>query len=167
MLKRFLLRTICSAALMAVPLLAQTSTKSHAANSDMEAWRSYKLTMPKVDEWAVSNRKLAAYMKAHPQFRMNKTDIGDAKSLTEMEKRARAEAPGAVQAIESSGLSFRDYWNVSAALMIAYVAAQYEKPGMPPPRDILPANINFVKANQQKIAQLYAEFGKLNARNKQ
>ncbi|MGH9621870.1 MAG: hypothetical protein ACRD45_19455 [Bryobacteraceae bacterium] len=167
MLKRYWISITFCAALTATPLLAQTSAKSHAANSDMKAWRSYKLTMPKVDEWAVSNRKLAAYMKAHPQFRMNKTDIGDAKSLTEMEKRARAEAPGAVEAIESSGLSFRDYWNVSAALMIAYVAAQYEKPGMPPPKDVLPENITFVKANQQKIAQLYAEFGKLNARNKQ
>lgn len=130
-----------------------------ANDADMQAMHNYKLTMSKVDQWAASNRALMAYVKAHPEVKNQKNDFGDAKSLSEMETRARAQAPAFVKTIESSGISFRDWWLVTGSLMSAYVAAQYQRPGMP--NTVLPENIEFVKTNKQKIDGLFAEFQKL------
>lgn len=156
-----------SAAVLAGPLSAATGAQypgpgSRMANdADMQAMRNYKLTMSKVDQWAASNRALAAYAKAHPEIKNQKNDFGDAKSFSDMETRARAQAPAFVKAIESSGISFRDWWLVTGSLMSAYVATQYQRPGMP--NTVSPENIEFVKANKQKIDGLLAEMQKMKA----
>jgi len=167
---RILLAVAGSLGLVAQVSLAQTGSQKSSSSRplsrddpDMQAMRNYKLSMDKLDRWAVSNRAVAVYIKAHPEVKKpGATDIGDAKTFSEMERRARAEAPGYVKALESSGLSFREWWLVMGSLMPAYVAAQYERPGMPPAKDVLPENIAFVKANKQKITDLFAEFQKMN-----
>ena len=130
-------------------------------DADIQAMHNYKLTMTKVDQWAASNRALAAYVKAHPEVKNQKNDFGDAKSFSDMEARARAQAPAFVKTIESSGISFRDWWLVTGSLMSSYVAAQY--PQAAPTSGVLPENIEFVKANKQKLEGLFAEFQKMNA----
>jgi ABC-type glycerol-3-phosphate transport system substrate-binding protein len=157
--------TICCATLLALPLCAQKSS-SHTADQDFESWLHYRLTMPKVDEWAAANQKAAAYMKAHPEVKNKlnneKDDSSADESFSDLEKKLRAKAPGLVAALESTGLSFREWWNVNLALTVAYTAVQSEKPGTPAPAYIPPENIAFVKAHKQKVATLLADFEKWN-----
>lgn len=161
MFHRFLLTTLSAAALLAIPALAQQKNSS-AVNSDVQEWEHTRLTMSKVDEWAAANRKLGAYIKAHPGLKM-KPDAGDAKTMSDVEKRIRAEAPGLIEQIESSGLSFRQWFDVNMALSLAYMTVQYQKPGMPTPKSVPAENIAFVKAHQEKVAALLAEFAKYNS----
>ncbi len=172
MLKKrlFLVIALCIGS-AALPLAAQSgpsaqrgSTNSRSANDpDIQAMQNYKLTMGKVDQWAASNRAVGAYVKAHPDVKRPRNDAGDAKTFSEMEARARAEAPGFVKAIESTGMSFRDWWMVTGSLMSAYVAAQYQRPGMAASNKIPPENVEFVKANKEKLDALFAEFQKASA----
>lgn len=156
---------ICCAAMLALPSFGQKSS-SGAADQDIQAWLHYRLTMPKVDQWAASNQKAAAYMKAHPEVKNKlnneKGDSSADQSFSDLEKRLKAVAPGLVGALESSGLSFREWWNVDLALTVAYTAVQSEKPGTPAPAYIPPENIAFVKAHKQKVANLLADFEKWN-----
>jgi hypothetical protein len=156
---------ICCATMLALPSFGQKSS-SQAGDQDFEAWLHYRLTMPKVDQWAAANQKAAAYMKAHPEVKAKlnseKDDSSADESFSDVEKRLRAAAPGLVAALESTGLSFREWWNVNLALTVAYTAVQSEKPGTPAPAYIPPANIAFVKAHKQKVATLLADFEKWN-----
>lgn len=169
--KRLFLAVVLSIGTAVLPLAAQTTTPSQrgSANSrsandpDMQALRNYKLTMSKVDQWAASNRAVAAYVKAHPEVKRPRDVAGDAKTFSEAEARARAEAPGFVKAIESTGISFREWWLVTGSLMSAYVAVQYQRPGMPASSAASPENMEFVKANKQKLDALFVEFQKANA----
>lgn len=153
------------------PVAAQTGTAPHqrspnsrsVSDPDIQAMRNYKLTMNKVEQWAASNRAVAAYVKAHPEVKRPGNDTADAKTFSEMEAKARAEAPGFVKAIESTGMSFRDWWLVTGSLMSAYVAVQYQRPGTPASSTVLPENMEFVKANKPKLDALFAEFQKANA----
>ncbi|HEX7359720.1 MAG TPA: hypothetical protein VF283_04445 [Bryobacteraceae bacterium] len=159
MLQRLFVATLSCAVLITVPLLAQTSAKSHAASSRTLDWRTYKLTMPKVDQWAAANQKIGVYLKAHPEFKKMRDGIAGTHSFAEMEHRARTEAPGLVKAIESSGLSYREWWNIFMTVTLSYTITELEKPGMPPPpSSVLPENIAFVKANKQKIENLLADY---------
>ncbi len=168
--KRSFLAVVLSIGTAVLPLAAQTATPSQhgSANSrsandpDTQAMRNYKLTMSKVDQWAATNRAVAAYVKAHPEVKRLRNDQ-EAKTFDQMEARTRAEAPGFVKAIESTGISFREWWLVTGSLMSAYVAAQYQRPGMPASNTVSPENIEFVKANKQKIDALFVEFQRANA----
>lgn len=169
MLSRFFLTTFCCAAL-AVPSFAQnhpSAKSSHTPDADELEWQRYKLTMPKVDEWAAANRKIGEYLKAHPELKNKHSDIGDAKTMAEAERRARAEAPQLVAAITGAGLSFREWWDINASLLMAYMTVQMQeaRPDLPASKTVRPENIAFVKANKQKIATLFAEFQKWNEQN--
>lgn len=145
---------------VAVPLSAQTT----AANPDIQQIRAYKLTTQELDQWAAATRAIVAWVKNNPQEkRPELNSLGGAKSLEDMDRRARSSAPGLVKAVESSGMSFHNWWLAMAAMMSAYSAVQMDRPGAPPPKNVSPENIVFVKANRDKVLAAISELNAASA----
>lgn len=143
-----------------LPVQAQTT----AVSPDIQQIRDYKLTAREVDQWAAATRAMVAWVKSHPEDKRSELNsLGGAKSLDDMDRRARSSAPGLVKAVESSGMSFHDWWLAMAAMMSAYSVVEADHAGAAPPRNVSPENVAFVKANRDKVLAAISELNAASA----
>ena len=127
---------------------------------------NYQLSLDKLDKWQASNRALIPYAKAHADDMKKMARppaTGEIKSIDDMIKWATAQGSDYIRVIESGGLSFRDYLLTTFALTSAFSAEMMMEHGQQPMQGMPfnQANVDFVKANKDKIMAMFQEYGKL------
>jgi hypothetical protein len=143
---------------LVVAALACTATRAvHAQDAKGRALdaaiRSYQLTMPKVDAWMLAGVEMARAFKGRTP-----PDIShdDAKSIDEMAAQYDA-VPEVRRAIRKAKLSTKEYATLSLVIMQAMMADQLlaENPSAPPPANLNPANLAFVRANKGALEKKF------------
>jgi hypothetical protein len=161
---RFLI-PLCLAAtwVLAQPPAAQASAPQDDPTTFPEV-RNYVLTMPKVEKWHAASRGLVAYqISLGPGIaKMPDPPPNLPHTLQAMATWAKANYPKHVGFVERAGLTFKEYLIIDFALKVASAAASMEDRGLkPPPEVVNQANLQFYKANKEKISAMYADLQKL------
>jgi len=120
--------------------------------------------MPKVEKWHAASRAVVAYqiglgakVAAMPDPPPNLPH-----TLQAMATWAKANYPVHVKLVERAGLTFKEYLIIDFALKVAVGAAAMEDHGLkPPPEVVNQANLQFYKANKEKISAMYADYQQL------
>jgi hypothetical protein len=127
--------------------------------------RNYRLTMAKLEKWAAANRAVVPYQRDNIEKIKNKPDPppGQAHTLDAMVQWTRKTYPEHVRLVERAGIPFKEYLIVDFALKAASGAAFMAERGQQPPPGMFinKANVEFCKANKEKITAMYAEFQQL------
>jgi hypothetical protein len=88
--------------------------------------------------------------------------LGQANSLSEMEANIR-KSPPIANALQSAGLSPREYSTFMMAMIQASMVAGFKKAGMMKelPKEVNPENVKFVEEHEAELKAMQAEFEKL------
>ena len=88
--------------------------------------------------------------------------LGQANSLSEMEANIR-KSPPIANALQSAGMSPREYSTFMMAMIQASMVAGFKKAGMMKelPKDVNPDNVKFVEEHEAELKAMQAEFEKL------
>lgn len=88
--------------------------------------------------------------------------LGQANSLSEMEANIR-KSPPIANALESAGMSPREYSTFMMAMIQASMVAGFKKAGMMKelPKDVNPENVKFIEEHEAELKAMQAEFEKL------
>jgi hypothetical protein len=88
--------------------------------------------------------------------------LGQANSLAEMEANIR-KTPAIANALQSAGMSPREYATFMMAMIQASMVAGFKKAGMMKelPKDVNPENVKFVEEHEAELKAMQAEFEKL------
>jgi hypothetical protein len=88
--------------------------------------------------------------------------LGQADSLTEMEAGIR-KSPPIANALQSAGMTPREYATFMMAMIQASMVAGFKKAGMLKeiPKDVNPENVKFIEAHEAELKAMQAEFEKL------
>lgn len=157
-------RAVALSLLMA--LLAVFAPDVHSApnDADLRELSRYELTMSDFRKYAAATASLAKHVKTQDEYADEELvdDVADAESLDDMAARI-GRTPETRKAIESSGLTVRQYMVISMALLQATFAQYAVDQGADPAKvakdaGVNPANLEFVKEHR-------AEIEKLNPRN--
>lgn len=153
-------RAVALSLLMA--LLAMFAPDVHSApnDADLRELSRYELTMSDFRKYAAATETLAKHAKTQDEYVDEEMGdaVADAESLDDMAARL-GRVPGARQAIESSGLTVRQYMVISMAIMQAAFAQFAVDQGADPAKvakdaGVNPANLEFVKEHKAEIEKL-------------
>jgi hypothetical protein len=126
---------------------------------------NYPLTMDKIDKWAGATHGVITYSKSHPEILAKARWIEEvtAKTLNDLVALAKAKAGQYVAIVESNGITFREYMQVTGSLGLAMVVVAMSDAGQDTSRlpKVNPANVAFVKANRAKLDTLQDEYWEL------
>jgi hypothetical protein len=88
--------------------------------------------------------------------------LGQANSLSEMEANIR-KSPPIAKALESAGMSPREYATFMMAMIQASMVAGFKKAGMMKelPKDVNPENVKFIEEHEAELKAMQEEFEKL------
>ena len=88
--------------------------------------------------------------------------LGQANSLSEMEANIR-KSPPIANALQSAGISPREYATFMMAMIQASMVAGFKKAGMMKelPKDVNPENVKFIEEHEAELKAMQAEFEKL------
>ncbi len=88
--------------------------------------------------------------------------FGQANSLAEMEANIR-KTPAIANALQSAGMSPREYATFMMAMIQASMVAGFKKAGMIKelPKDVNPENVKFIEEHEAELKAMQAEFEKL------
>ena len=88
--------------------------------------------------------------------------LGQANSLSEMEANIR-KSPPIANALQSAGMSPREYSTFMMAMIQASMVAGFKKAGMMKelPKDVNPENVKFIEEHEAELKAMQAEFEKL------
>ena len=88
--------------------------------------------------------------------------LGQANSLSEMEANIR-KSPPIANALQSAGMSPREYATFMMAMIQASMVAGFKKAGMMKelPKDVNPENVKFIEEHEAELKAMQAEFEKL------
>ena len=88
--------------------------------------------------------------------------LGQANSLSEMEANIR-KSPAIANALQSAGMSPREYSTFMMAMIQASMVAGFKKAGMMKelPKDVNPENVKFIEEHEAELKAMQAEFEKL------
>jgi len=121
--------------------------------------------MPKVEKWYAAGRAVVAYqIGLGPGIaRMPDPPPGLPHTLDAYANWTKANYPIHVKLVERAGLTFKEYLIIDFAMKVALGAASMAERGVQPPPGMFinQANVQFVKANKEKITAMYADFQKL------
>jgi hypothetical protein len=156
---------LCLAAswVLAQPPAAQASAPQDDPTTFPEV-RNYMLTMGKVEKWHTAGRALVSYQIGLGEkiAKMPDPPKNLPHTLEAMATWTKANYPVHVKLVERAGLTFKEYLLIDFALKVALGAASMEERGLKPPPDIVnQANLQFYKANKEKIGTMYADLQKL------
>ncbi len=128
-----------------------TSTAAFAQSADSEEVQSYVLTEAGLGKFAQATKELVALDAACKE---DEDDDSDSQSIDDMVAKLNA-LPGAQAAIQSAGLSTREYvvfsWSILQNGLAAWAIGQ---PGGKLPPGISQANVDFYKKHEAEIAAL-------------
>ena len=147
-------------ALVFALLAAVFGQQAHAAGSgdaDLRELSRYTLTLTDIRKYAAANANLAKQPKAE-QEEDEAEDEDDDESLNAMTAKIER-MPAARKAIESAGLTARQYAVITMALIQASMAQFAVEQGADPAKvardaSVNPANIRFVKENKAELEKL-------------
>ena len=88
--------------------------------------------------------------------------LGQANSLSEMEASIR-KSPPIANALQTAGMSPREYATFMMAMIQASMVAGFKKAGMMKelPKDVNPENVKFIEEHEAELKAMQAEFEKL------
>ena len=88
--------------------------------------------------------------------------LGQANSLSEMEANIR-KSPPIANALQSAGMSPREYSTFMMAMIQASMVAGFKKAGMMKelPKEVNPENVKFIEEHEAELKAMQAEFEKL------
>ncbi len=118
---------------------------------------AYKLTPEKLSQYIEASRNVTALLAKNPGYRerMAIQPKTAPKTIDESVAFAKQTLPELYAAVEKSGITFREYTIFQGCLLSAWVVAAHPRPGSKV--QILPENLQFVKANHDKIAAALKE----------
>jgi hypothetical protein len=132
-------------------LLVASPAPALAQDVDAEAVSAYKMTEAGLAKYSEATKRLAALPNACEQ---EEDDDSGSKSLNEMVAQIEA-TPGAKAAIQSVGLTSREYVLFAMALLQNAMAGwALNQPGGKLPPGVSQANVDFVKQHEADIQQL-------------
>jgi hypothetical protein len=132
-------------------LLVASPAPALAQDADAQAVSAYKLTDAGLTKYSEATKRLAALPNACEQ---EEDDESGSKSLDEMVARIDA-TPGAKAAIQSVGLTSREYVLFSLSLIHNAMAGwAVSQPGGKLPPGTSQANVDFVKQHEADIERL-------------
>jgi hypothetical protein len=146
---------------MALPP-AKLSAQTIAAEIDQEKaeLRQYRLTMPKIRQWAAATLAFAKDVEKDPALakKLNDDNAPEPKTLVDFAARIDKE-PRLAAAIKSAGLTSREYATLTLCYYPAMFAYSAKKAGAIKelPKDILPDNIALIEANEAELTKLNHE----------
>lgn len=141
------------AAALATLLLVQPSAK--AADADTQEVMAYTLTDAGLAKYTKATKNLAALPGGGPGACASDDDDSDSGSKSISELVAKLDAsPGAKSAIQSAGLSSREYIVFSLSLLQNGLAAWGLKAGGKLPPGVKQANVDFVNSHGAQLDQL-------------
>jgi hypothetical protein len=145
-----------------MPLLpAKLSAQTIAAEIDQEKaeLRQYRLTMPKIRQWAAATLAFAKALEADPALAKKIKESNEPEPRTLMDFVGQIDRqPRLAAAIKSAGLSSRDYATVTLVYYPALLAFGAKKQGAKElPKDILPDNVALIEANEAELMKLNQE----------
>ena len=151
------------------PTFAQSARRNAAADPDMKELAAYTLTMDGLNKVDRVNKDIIAAIQKNPGLAPKDDDsVGDAKTLSDMEKKINA-VPVMATALKQEGMSARDYAKFTMAMMqasFALIGKQMSaKTGKPfqLPAEINPANVTFVEQHQADLKKLEESYQQMNA----
>lgn len=131
------------------------------AGVDEAALAAYTLDMDKVERWQRAAENLEQLTAENPGLQESwDAEAADAESFDDMLAQIGRE-PEVRRAIESAGLSLRDYVLTNLALLQAMVAqsALEMNPGSPAPEGVNPENVAFVRENRARLEAMLESAG--------
>jgi hypothetical protein len=140
-------------------VMGQPVQAAGGGDADLRELSRYTLTMADIRKYAAANANLAKHPKAEQEDEDSEDDEGsDNESLDEMAARIN-KMPEARKAIESAGLTARQYAVITMALFQASMAQFAVEQGADPAKvardaSVNPANIRFVKENKAELEKL-------------
>jgi len=146
-------------ALVFALLAAMFGQQAHAAGSgdaDLRELSRYTLTLTDIRKYAAANANLAKQPKAEQED--DEAEDEDDESLNAMTAKIER-MPAARKAIESAGLTVRQYAVITMAVIQASMAQFAIDQGADPAKvardaSVNPANIRFVKENKAELEKL-------------
>jgi hypothetical protein len=119
----------------------------------------------KDDRSEAEDAKLAALNEEKEKLESasdNPLSLGQANSLSEMEANIR-KSPPIANALQSAGMSPREYSTFMMAMIQASMVAGFKKAGMMKelPKEVNPENVKFIEEHEAELKAMQAEFEKL------
>lgn len=144
-------RRITGGLLVALAVTLSPVRFAFAQDADMQEVVRYKLTESGLAKYAQATRQLAALAGGAP---VGCDEGTESASLAEMAAKLDA-APGAKAAVQSAGMSTREYivfsWSLLHNGMAAWTTSQ---PGGALPPGVSKANVDFLKAHDAQLKEL-------------
>ena len=129
---------------------ASAAAQSDTGTADPGSIDNFELTMANVDAWMHAQKALGEAVKKDPSLdpAMNISEENDAQYVARLEA-----SPALKAAIESAGMSVRDYAYTSQSLVATLMAVGAVEAGQLKeiPEGINPRNVDFIKAHRAEI----------------
>ncbi len=119
--------------------------------------QTYRLTMPRVEQFAQAVRNLQELTRTDPAVRARMEELGGEEDQTPGELANAIERdPQLRAAIERTGLSVREYMLVSLAFTQAAMAHRFQQEGLMQelPPGVPPENVAFIRENEERLRPL-------------
>ena len=152
------MKRFCSVAIICLflshavaPAVAQLNPAA-SSNGDQEEIKNFRLNMARLEQYTAASKALAAYAKENPSVQESSQNGQDAKTISDVVKRVE-KYPGAVAAIQTAGLSPREFAVMGLTLFTVGMMVALKKQGniKAIPATVLPENVAFFEQNYDKI----------------
>jgi hypothetical protein len=147
-------------AMALLPLRASAQTIAAEIDQEKAELRSYKLTMPKIRQWAAATLAFAKEVEKDPALAQKLKDDKEPEPRTLVDFVARIDKePRLAAAVKGAGLTSREYATITLCYYPAMFAYSARKSGAikEVPKDILPDNIALIAANEAELTRLNQE----------
>lgn len=128
------------------------SRNSAPSEADSNEYKNYRLNMNNVTQYVTATKAILKVMNDNPSLKKELESQRDVPTIDEAVKTTE-KYPEVTAAIESSGLTTRDYVVISGTLTGVTMAVGMKKQGQIKayPTTILPENVAFVEKNYDKL----------------
>jgi len=134
---------------------AQGAASAGPSEADANEYKNYRLNMNNVAKYVSATKGILKLMSANPTLKKQLESQRDVPTIDEAVKTTE-KYPEVTAAIESAGLTTRDYVVISGALTGAMMAVDMRKQGQIKsyPSTLLPENLTFVEKNYEKLKSM-------------
>ena len=136
---------------------AGKDARAPASPSDADAneYKNYRLNMNNVAKYVTATKGILKLMSENPTLKKQLESQRDVPTIDEAVKTTE-KYPEVTSAIESAGLTTRDYVVISGTLTGAMMAVDMRKQGQIKsyPSTLLPENLTFVEKNYEKLKSM-------------
>jgi hypothetical protein len=122
------------------------------SDADANEYKNYRLNMNNVTQYVTATKAILKVMNDEPDVKKQLESQRDVPTIDEAVKTTE-KFPSVTAAIESTGLTTRDYVVISGTLMGVTMAVGMKKQGQIKayPTTVLPENVTFVEKNYDKL----------------